>query len=216
MVIAGGLPLNSSTDRNRWDWRSPLSGWVWPAGADLRRAGHALVRKRDTGVVDFALYPAASTAMLALSLAASERDDAAICAVLFLCGLAAWPLVEYAIHRFAYHRVAGLADLHGLHHDNPGAAIGVPSWLSLVLFVLAGFVPLWPLLGAPYAAAVLSGLMLGYGCYIALHHAVHRWPLGPSSLLYRAKLRHLRHHREEDCNFGVTSEIWDRVFGTRR
>ena len=42
------------------------------------------------------------------------------------------------------------------------------------------------------------------------HHALRRLPLGR-----RLKGYHLRHHLRDDASgFGVTSRLWDRVFGT--
>jgi hypothetical protein len=63
-------------------------------------------------------------------------------------------------------------------------------------------------------SAIFAGLLLGYLAFITVHYAVHRWPIRPNSWLYSAKLRHLTHHRFENCNFGVTTSFWDIVFRT--
>ena len=49
---------------------------------------------------------------------------------------------------------------------------------------------------------------------LRVHYAVHRWTIGPNSWLYSTKLRHLTHHRLENCNFGVTTIFWDIIFRT--
>jgi sterol desaturase/sphingolipid hydroxylase (fatty acid hydroxylase superfamily) len=59
-----------------------------------------------------------------------------------------------------------------------------------------------------------AGLLLGYLVFIVVHYAVHGWPVEPNSWLYSAKIRHLTHHRFENCNYGVTTIFWDIVFRT--
>jgi sterol desaturase/sphingolipid hydroxylase (fatty acid hydroxylase superfamily) len=63
-------------------------------------------------------------------------------------------------------------------------------------------------------SAIFAGLLLGYLAFITVHYAVHRWPIRPNSRLYPAKLRHLTHHRFENCNFGVITSFWNIVFRT--
>jgi sterol desaturase/sphingolipid hydroxylase (fatty acid hydroxylase superfamily) len=60
-----------------------------------------------------------------------------------------------------------------------------------------------------------SGLIAGYVWYLLIHDAVHRWQLAEKSWLRSHRLRHLRHHRYPvPGNFGVTTGVWDIVFGT--
>jgi sterol desaturase/sphingolipid hydroxylase (fatty acid hydroxylase superfamily) len=48
-----------------------------------------------------------------------------------------------------------------------------------------------------------------------VHHVLHHWRIRPGSHLYRWKRRHaLHHYARRPCNFGVTAQFWDRVFGT--
>ena len=68
--------------------------------------------------------------------------------------------------------------------------------------------------GLEDGSAIFAGLLLGYLVFIVLHYAVHRWPIEPGSWLYPAKMRHLTHHRFENCNYGVTTIFWDIVFRT--
>jgi sterol desaturase/sphingolipid hydroxylase (fatty acid hydroxylase superfamily) len=133
---------------------------------------------------------------------------------LVVVGLAAWTLVEYLMHRFAFHRVPLGKRLHQLHHDHPADQDAERSSLSTPLLaspfglaVLGGF-------GLDDGSAIFAGLLAGYLVFIAVHHAVHRWPIGPRSLLYAIKLRHMTHHRHDSCNFGVTTGVWDVVFRT--
>jgi sterol desaturase/sphingolipid hydroxylase (fatty acid hydroxylase superfamily) len=134
---------------------------------------------------------------------------------LVLAGIAAWTLLEYLVHRFVFHRHAVGQRLHQLHHDHPSdpdaerSSLSTPLLASPIGYLLIGAA------GVEDGSAIFAGLLLGYLAFIAVHYAVHRWPIEPGSWLYPAKLRHLTHHCLEDCNFGVTTIFWDIVFRTQ-
>ena len=127
-------------------------------------------------------------------------------------GAALWTLVEYLIHRYAYHHAPILAPLHDAHHKEPLAFLGVPSFVSSGLILAVCYLPLRPY--APVlAAGFTSGVMLGYAAYMFVHHATHHFKIEPGDWLYEARLRHMTHHYREGVNFGVSTGFWDRVFG---
>jgi sterol desaturase/sphingolipid hydroxylase (fatty acid hydroxylase superfamily) len=130
-----------------------------------------------------------------------------------VCGAILWTLVEYLLHRFVYHKIAVVKDLHGRQHAHPNDFIGAPIWVSIAGFssFLYFLVRLWDI---EIALGTTSGLMVGYVSYL-YHDAVHRWHLSERSLMRSHRLRHLRHHRNPvPGNFGVTTGFWDLVFGT--
>lgn len=131
-----------------------------------------------------------------------------------VCGAILWTLVEYLLHRFVYHKVAVVRELHGMHHSRPNDFIGAPIWISIVGFSssLSFLALLWD---TEIACGTTSGLIVGYVSYVLIHDAVHRWQLGERSWMRSHRLWHLRHHRNPvPGNFGVTTGFWDRVFGT--
>jgi dihydroceramide fatty acyl 2-hydroxylase len=70
-----------------------------------------------------------------------------------------------------------------------------------------------------YAAAMLCGVLIGYLAYEYVHLSAHRRPRrglpGPLALLRMSKRYHLRHHFDcMDRAFGVTTPLWDWLFGT--
>jgi sterol desaturase/sphingolipid hydroxylase (fatty acid hydroxylase superfamily) len=68
-------------------------------------------------------------------------------------------------------------------------------------------------LGFNLGTAATAGLASGY--YVFVHYATHHWRPRKNSYLYRARLRHARHHHlSHRGNFGVTTSVWDHVFGT--
>jgi sterol desaturase/sphingolipid hydroxylase (fatty acid hydroxylase superfamily) len=131
-----------------------------------------------------------------------------------VCGAMMWTLTEYLVHRFVYHKVRILMDLHGMHHSRPRDLIGAPIWVSIVSF--SSFFFLLALLwDVEIAGGMTSGLIVGYVLYLLIHNAVHRWQLDEKSWMRSHRLRHLRHHHHPvPGNFGVTTGIWDLVFGT--
>ena len=60
----------------------------------------------------------------------------------------------------------------------------------------------------------LRGIALGYLCYGLVHDAIHARRFQQPLLRRWAGLHHVHHHHP-DTNFGVTTPLWDVVFGTR-
>jgi sterol desaturase/sphingolipid hydroxylase (fatty acid hydroxylase superfamily) len=172
---------------------------IWCPSVEVRR------RIRQFG--DFVTVPLAS--LIFIDLAGVDR------LYLVLAGLAAWTLLEYLVHRFVFHRCSSVGRrLHQLHHDHPNDPDAERSSLSTPLIAFPiGFL-LIATGGVKDGSAIFAGLLLGYEAFITVHYAVHRWPIGPNSLLYPAKRRHLTHHRFESCNFGVTTSFWDIILRT--
>lgn len=137
-----------------------------------------------------------------------------------LAGLVAWSLGEYVIHRWLMHAPAGRglpSREHLLHHADPEHNPGRPllSWIGIVvvgaaLFLVPGAVFLAPAAGA----GLYAGWLAGYGTYERIHNRAHTH--GPSTAYGRWVRRHHfhHHHGHPRTNHGVTSPLWDRVFGT--
>jgi sterol desaturase/sphingolipid hydroxylase (fatty acid hydroxylase superfamily) len=134
---------------------------------------------------------------------------------LVFAGAAIWTLLEYLVHRFAFHHYHSIGQrLHQIHHDHPSDPDSERSSLSTPLLAFpVGFV-LIHVAGLQDGSAMFAGLLIGYLVFIYIHYAVHRRPIPPASWLYSAKIRHLIHHRFDSCNYGVTTSFWDVVFGT--
>jgi len=132
-----------------------------------------------------------------------------------LCGLAAWTLVEYLLHRFVLHRVEPFKRLHATHHQRPTALIGSPTLMTAALFALLVFAPTQAALGLWRACALTLGMVCGYLRYTIIHHGVHHWR-SSTPWLQRRKRWHGLHHRmfAQPICFGVTSSLWDHVFCT--
>ncbi|MGP0090305.1 MAG: sterol desaturase family protein [Xanthobacteraceae bacterium] len=164
---------------------------------------------------DFVIYPAIILALATAELRPLESMAQLQWLIACVVGIAGWTLAEYIIHRFVFHRIPLLARMHDMHHSSPSALIGAPLWSSLGAFGFGVFIPLWWQAGFDVASGLTTGLMLGYLWYILVHTAVHRYRLDRGSFLYRTKLRHAHHHYgTQEGNFGVTTSLWDHLFGT--
>lgn len=141
-----------------------------------------------------------------------------------LGGLAFWTLLEYVLHRWIFHFEPDQASesqkdisflIHGVHHDyphDPDRLVMAPV-VAVVLAVLVG-APLRLALGAHAFPGFFAGLLAGYLWYDLTHYAVHH--LKPRTALGEAQRRHhyLHHFKTPHQRYGVTTPLWDLVFGT--
>jgi sterol desaturase/sphingolipid hydroxylase (fatty acid hydroxylase superfamily) len=144
-------------------------------------------------------------------------------ALLFVTGWFAWTLTEYVLHRFVFHftprgewqqRIFYL--FHGIHHDYPNDSrrLVMPPVVSIPLAVIFYALFNW-LLGKPHVAPFFAGFVFGYLCYDMIHYAVHHLPLNHGVALFLRQY-HIRHHfQDSERSYGVSSPIWDYVFGTK-
>ena len=163
--------------------------------------------------------------MLYYSSARLEKTTGMILLV-FLAGMFFWSFFEYMIHRFAFHFLAESERaskivylIHGNHHEYPRdkQRLFMPPVPSIILatVVFASMYFLASLIGITEAVfAFFPGFMLGYLMYGTMHYAIHAWnpPFRWMKALWRN--HHLHHYKEQEKGFGVSSTLWDHVFGT--
>ena len=143
--------------------------------------------------------------------------------ILVVCGFLSWGLVEYVVHRFAFHLetlpVFGsnfLNASHLAHHEDPKAMNDLFANLKMSVPVATAYWLLaWEVLGTWLAASYLfMGLVVGYFCYEWLHFQAHHGRSRLPLLRYLRKYHLLHHYRTPDRRFGVTSPVFDLLFGT--
>ena len=149
----------------------------------------------------------------------------AVAVGLFTFGMAAWSLGEYVIHRFVMHELRG----HGLpsrehliHHADPQNNPGRPllSWIGItvvgaVLWGPAGWILADRTVGRAWVGlAAFAGWLVGYGIYEQIHNRAHTHP--PRGWYSQwVRVHHFHHHHGHPMtNHGVTTPLWDWVFGT--
>lgn len=143
-------------------------------------------------------------------------------ALIGVAGLVTWTLVEYLLHRFVFHFEPSsergkrlMYVFHGVHHDTPQDKTRLlmpPLGAALILAVLWLFFDL--ILPSPWVQPFIGFFVIGYLIYDYTHYAIHHFPLR-HPLLQFLKHYHMRHHfSEDDGRYGVSSPVWDWVFGT--
>ena len=141
--------------------------------------------------------------------------------LVFFGGMLFWTFFEYLMHRFAFHWVAESEKarnfvyvMHGNHHHFPRdkERLFMPPVPSLILATALFFV--FRLVLGNQIFMFFPGFLLGYLLYGSMHYAIHAWnpPFKWMKPLWRN--HHLHHYKDEHRGFGVSSTIWDRVFGT--
>ena len=145
----------------------------------------------------------------------------------FLIGLFVWTFLEYTLHRFVFHfrprtpwqeRASFL--FHGVHHAQPmcKTRLVMPPAIS-ILGGLATYGILHLLvsvfLNAPHwMLAVYAGIGAGYLTYDMLHYSTHHFRFKWRVWQF-LRQHHMRHHSQTPgMRFGVSSPLWDYIFGT--
>lgn len=147
--------------------------------------------------------------------------DALMLLVFFISGLFFWTFFEYMAHRFAFHMDTNTKlkawiqyTFHGIHHEYPRdkQRVAMPPVASVILssVIIIIFRLVFGIPGFPLVAGFLSG----YATYLLIHYSIHA-KIPPKSFIGKLWMHHSIHHYKDDTvAFGVSSPLWDMVFGT--
>lgn len=195
--------------RNLFDWRPAIA--ARPALSDL----FTTTPPAWAFFLDYVAYPLLIAMCIWLALRGNTAAQAVAAFAFMGLGFAIWTLAEYLLHRFILHHVQLFRKGHMAHHDMPRDFIGTPTIASVAIFLVLVLAPLGGALGISTGAALSVGLLGGYLSYVVFHFMLHHGGSGGFAHVRKLKRHHaLHHHRANDCNFGVTTMIWDRMFGT--
>ncbi|APR78316.1 Fatty acid hydroxylase [Minicystis rosea] len=141
---------------------------------------------------------------------------------LFLLGLLVWTFAEYTLHRWVFHfsgprpwQRRMFFVLHGVHHDFPQDSdrlvmpLGASIPLGVVFYILFRIVA-----GATYVDPLFVGFGIGYLAYDGTHYAVHHFRMGSGWGRWIKRYHMIHHHTGLEARYGVSSPLWDWVFGT--
>lgn len=185
-------------------------------------------RERNQQVDRFQLYKPFIfyTAVLSAMQYAVVRSGAspiASAAGLFVGGLLTWGLYEYATHRWVLHREPKAAGFnlpgnltHLRHHADPDSLQRLNVQLNESIPVcVVYFLVAWALAGSWQAATHLyTGLIAGYFFYEYLDFQAHHGTSRGRLTRYFRKYHLQHHHYDATVRFGVTSPLFDYLFGT--
>ena len=185
-------------------------------------------RERNQQVDRFQLYKPyifyiAVLFFMQFAVVRSGESSLASAAGLFVAGLLTWGLYEYATHRWVLHREPKSEGFnlpgnltHLRHHADPNSLQRLNVQLSesipvCVVYVLAA----WALTGSWQAATHLfTGLISGYFFYEYLDFQAHHGTSRGRLTRYFRKYHLQHHHYDATVRFGVTSPLFDYLFGT--
>lgn len=143
---------------------------------------------------------------------------------LFFAGWLVWTLLEYLLHRFVFHMSAHTPEqrlraflMHGYHHEFPEDPMRLvaPPLMSWPIGVIIGLLTHW-VVGPELWLYSFAGTATGYIAYDWIHYYTHHFrPTGGPGKWLRSY--HMLHHfGDRGSRFGVSSPLWDFVFGTYR
>ncbi|WP_114751277.1 sterol desaturase family protein [Pleomorphovibrio marinus] len=141
--------------------------------------------------------------------------------MLIISGFFTFTFVEYFMHRYLYHMVPDTKwkdklqySLHGVHHDYPKDKdrLALPPFIT-GLYAAILFSMFYLMMG-DFSYYFLPGFLAGYTMYLGVHYIVHAYQ-PPKNFLKILWVHHAIHHyKDPDVAFGVSTPIWDYVFGT--
>jgi sterol desaturase/sphingolipid hydroxylase (fatty acid hydroxylase superfamily) len=142
---------------------------------------------------------------------------------LFFVGWLVFTWVEYMVHRHVFHMPAYTKTraklqytLHGVHHEFPKDKdrLAMPPLVSITIATI--LLLLFRLAMGDFVFAFLPGFLVGYASYLAVHYMLHAYQ-PPKNFLKILWVNHgVHHYKDGEIVFGVSSPLWDYIYGTMR
>lgn len=146
----------------------------------------------------------------------------------FILGAFLWTFAEYTLHRYLFHFEPKSEKMqrffflfHGVHHAQPQCKtrLVMPPVLSIPMGLITYgvmYLIFTVALGLPhFLGPVMCGFLVGYLFYDITHYATHHFRMR-NGIWKWLKRYHMQHHyKTPDQRYGVSSPLWDIVFGTK-
>ncbi len=142
---------------------------------------------------------------------------------LFVAGLISFTWVEYMVHRHVFHlkpytqlRAKLQYTMHGVHHEFPKDKdrLAMPPLLSITFSTI--LLLLFKVIMGDLVFAFLPGFLVGYALYLLVHYMVHAYS-PPKNFFKALWVNHSVHHyKDGEVVFGVSSPLWDYIYGTMK
>ncbi|KPI82913.1 hypothetical protein ABL78_8076 [Leptomonas seymouri] len=150
-------------------------------------------------------------------------------AAFWLFGLFLWSFMEYFIHRVVFHFERAVPPvifdnplckllhlvLHGIHHVipmDPDRLVFPPAMFAVASTIIYNAYSY--LMTGSCLDVVASGVVCGYVLYDEIHYLIHH--LEPTDFYFKdlKKYHHAHHYVDDERGYGISSKLWDYVFGT--
>jgi len=140
--------------------------------------------------------------------------------LIFLGAILFWTFFEYVMHRYIFHFMTDSPWIqkmhyliHGVHHEYPRdkERLFMPP-LPALLIISVLFLTFYIIM-RQFVFIFLPGFLTGYLLYAFIHYATHSRHY-PKFLKPIVRHHSLHHYKYPDKAFGVSSPLWDYIFGT--
>lgn len=199
------------------------AGEVWPRNTRSKRLFESPILEKLSRThigIPITIFFMYSSAILYWSITHSNLS-LTVTIALFLAGVFVFTWVEYMVHRYVFHIPTPTVlskkfqyTIHGVHHEFPKdkERLAMPPLLSVTIATI--LLILFRLVMGDFAFAFVPGFLVGYAAYLAVHYMVHAYapPRGWLRVLWRNHAIH--HYKDGEVVFGVSSPLWDYVYGT--
>ena len=142
---------------------------------------------------------------------------------MFILGFVGFTWVEYNVHRYVFHmrtftnlRKKVQYVIHGVHHEFPRDKdrLAMPPLVSVTIATV--LLLIFRTLLGDLVFSFLPGFIVGYAYYLSIHYIVHAYQ-PPKNFLKVLWINHgIHHYKNGDVVFGVSSPLWDYIYGTMR
>lgn len=140
---------------------------------------------------------------------------------LLITGILVFTFLEYIFHRFVYHSGEDyLAEenwqykVHGVHHVHPTDKDLLAMPIPLAILLSSIFFGIFWLIMGVNTFFFWPGFFTGYAAYLYVHYIVHTRKPPQNALKILWSHHHLHHYVYDDKAYGVSSPLWDVIFGT--
>lgn len=183
---------------------------------------HAILNKlaRTNSLFAIRLYIVISIGVLIYGII--EFHSGVIQELFFLLlGLLIFTFIEYIFHRAIYHSGKDYLDeknwqykIHGVHHLHPKEKDLLAMPVPLAIFISSVLFILFSILFKNLVYFIFPGFLLGYSLYLFIHYKIHTSRPPKNVFKYLWKHHHIHHHLHDNKAFGLSSPLWDIIFGT--
>jgi len=170
--------------------------------------------------VPLSIFFVYSTSLLYWSIAHTSLS-AIVTIGMFVVGFISFTWVEYMAHRYLFHMHTSTTSrekiqytIHGVHHEFPKDKdrLAMPPLLSITISTL--LLLLLRLIMGDFVFSFLPGFLTGYAFYLSIHYLVHVYP-SPRNFFKALWVNHsIHHYKGGEYVFGVSSPLWDYIYGT--
>ena len=140
---------------------------------------------------------------------------------LFGLGFIAFTWAEYQIHRHIFHMLTFTKWrekiqylIHGIHHEFPKDKdrLAMPPLMSIAIVTVLVLIGKWTM--GDWAYSFMAGFLISYSNYLLIHYLVHAYQ-PPNNFFKVLWVNHgVHHYKKGEGVYGVSSPLWDIVYGT--